>query len=467
MSGRFLENTAQDLPTLVRVFRTVAWVLGAALLAASSCKDNLVKGNTGPATFRASIGTNDLQANGASTSPRVGATSADGRFVVFESTATNLFVPSIAATEIFVRDRGLDVVENISQLAKFNAKFLGGLGANLEICTTPAISPDGRYVAFVTKNVLVGTESTPQTIQNIFFFDRHTATLSRVLPTTWPDHDMLVPSIGITATGTPLLAFQSQATNLGFSNAGATNQVYVADMSLATPAITLVSRDMTTPTTIANDNATIGQISADGTTVSFGSRATNLTADVLPPTTTMIFVGTIGLSVTVELVSRASGATGTLANGDSFIAALSADGRFVAFVTRATNLSPSPPIFSIVVRDRNPAAPTTTFAAGDPDGVPIIFGIVIFDTVSISGDGRFVVYHASTDNQIYAVDMQGGRSLVSRSTAGAVSNNLVAFTTPVISGDGRWVFWNSDADNLVTDDTNSVQDVFGQGPGRF
>ena len=268
MSGRLLKDTAPRLRALVRVLRTVASVLGAALLSASNCsKDSVVTGNTGPATFRASIGVNDLQANGMSTSPRVGATSADGRFVVFESQATNLSVPSIAATEIFVRDRALDVVENISQLAKFNAKFLGGLGTGLKNCTSPAISPDGRYVAFLTLNVLVGTESTPQLTQNVFFFDRQTATMSRLMPTTWPDHDISIGlSIGITAIGTPLLALETQATNLGFSNAGALNQVYVADMSLATPTITLVSRDRTTATTIANNNATIGQISADGTT---------------------------------------------------------------------------------------------------------------------------------------------------------------------------------------------------------
>jgi hypothetical protein len=444
----------------------LASFLGAALLAASNCnKDGIVRGPTSPATFRVSVGTNNLQANGVSTSPRVGATSADGRFVVFESTATNLFIPSIAKKEIFVRDRGRDVVENISQLAKFNAKFLGGI-SSLADCTSPAISPDGRYVAFTTTNVLVGPETVTETTQNLFFFDRQNGTLSRIMPTTWPDHDIIWPSIGITANGTPLLAFETQATNLGFSNASALNEVYVANMSLATPTITLLSRDMTTATTIANQSAILPQISADGTTVAFASRATNLTSDVLPPNATMIFVGTIAGSVTVELVSRASGALGAVADKDSFVPAVSADGRFVTFVTSATDLTPSPPTFSIVVRDRNPAAPTTTFVAGDPDGA-LLFIVIVFDGVSISGDGRVIVYHSSVDSQIYAVDMQGGRSLVSRSTDGVVSDNTMPSTSPIISGDGRWVIWNSDASNLVRDDTNGIQDIFGQGPGRF
>lgn len=458
MSGGSLGNTDPRSRTVLGVFRTLALGLAAAILTAGSCKDNLGKSGPGPVTFRVSVGTNNLQANGASTSPRPCATSSDGRFVVFESTATNLSIPSAPVTEVFVRDRLNDVVENISQLGRFNSKFLGGV--TLKDAHFPAISPDGRYVAFTTMNVLVGTESTPQTTENIFFFDRDTGLMSRVLPTTWPDHDMLIPSIGITAAGRPLVAFHSQSTNLGFVTAGTTNQVYVADMSLVTPTITLVSRDSVTPTTIANQSATVGQISADGTTVSFISQASNLGFGVL--SRNEAFVGTLGVSVTVDLISRASGTSGVISNGDCYPPALSADGRFAAFVTTASNLTPNPPTFSIVVRDRNVAAPLTTLAASDPDGFPV-FIIIIFDTVSISGDGRFVAYHSSTDSQIYVRDMQGGATLVSRSTAGAVSNNTVPLTTPVISGDGRWVFWNSDADNLVTDDTNGVQDVFGRG----
>jgi Tol biopolymer transport system component len=444
---------------VLSMLRTLAMGLAAAILTASSCKDNLGKGKPGPATFRASIGTNDLQANGASAGSIYGVSSSDGTFVAFQSKANNLAVPGTNFTEIFVRDRQTDAVGNISRLDLRLPQT-----SQMADCTGPAISPNGRYIAWLSKAVLVGVEASPQATTQIFLFDRFFpfTPLKRVLTAAWPDRDLTFPSLAISPLGHPLVVFESQAGNLGFANAGFSNQIYVADMSFATPTITLLSRDVTTATTIAGQACAWGNISADGSTVAFTSTAANLVMPAPPPGVEQVYVATVS-PVVVELVSRASGAGGTEGDQTSTLPSISGDGRYVAFVSKATTLTPSPPATSLVVRDRNPAAPLTTLAASDPFSFPL-GALTLFDSCSISSDGRFIAYRSVADSQIYVLDLLGGRTLASRSNFGDLSNNPQFFENPVISGDGRWVFWNSKADNLVPDDTNGVQDVFGFGP---
>ena len=88
-------------------------------------------------TTRASLGAGFVQANGASGEPAI---SANGRYVAFESTATNLDPTCTAPlTTVYVRDRTAGTTECFAPL-------LGGF-RNQAAGSGPSISADGRYVA--------------------------------------------------------------------------------------------------------------------------------------------------------------------------------------------------------------------------------------------------------------------------------------------------------------------------------
>ena len=88
---------------------------------------------------RVSVSSAGVEADGPSESPRL---SADGRFVAFRSSATNLVAnDNNAAADIFVRDRVLGTTERVS--LKTN-----GQQGSAAFGREPRISGDGRYVSF-------------------------------------------------------------------------------------------------------------------------------------------------------------------------------------------------------------------------------------------------------------------------------------------------------------------------------
>jgi Tol biopolymer transport system component len=144
----------------------------------------------------------------------------------------------------------------------------------------------------------------------------------------------------------------------------------------------------------------------------------------------------------------------------------SADGRFVAFVTLATNFSEDDPDarFDIFVRDRfeRTLELVSIGSAGEVSDGDSRFP-------SISADGRFVAFEttASTffpldDNaqrDVYLRDRhEGTTTLVSRGMSGSAGNGSSG--VPSVSNDGRWIAFVSDATDLVPGDTNGQDDVF-------
>jgi RTX calcium-binding nonapeptide repeat (4 copies) len=99
----------------------------------------------------------------------------------------------------------------------------------------------------------------------------------------------------------------------------------------------------------------------------------------------------------VELVSRAGGASGAKGNGDSSVPALSADGRLVAFQSGASNLHPDDGDFTQDVFVRDLQAGTTTLvsrAAGAAGGKGNSFSF----EAAVSADGRFVAFSSLASN---------------------------------------------------------------------
>lgn len=162
---------------------------------------------------------------------------------------------------------------------------------------------------------------------------------------------------------------------------------------------------------------------------------------------------------------------GEQANADSFIPDISADGRFVAFSSDASNLvdGAASSFAQVYVHDR--LTGTTTRMSVDGGGTPA--NGHSFNS-GISADGRFVAL-VSDGSNLVAGDTNGLRDVfvhdrltgattrVNVDSTGAQTNgasNLSFNGGQAISANGRFVTFHSSASNLVADDTNGVQDVF-------
>ena len=172
-------------------------------------------------------------------------------------------------------------------------------------------------------------------------------------------------------------------------------------------------------------------------------------------------------SGTTTLVSVNSEGMGG-GNADSHSPSVSADGRFVAFSSEAANLTAydTNGAADVFVRDLQHGTTTLvsvnragTGGGNDGSGMP-----------SISADGRFVAFLSGASNltaddtnytfDIFVRDLQTGKmTLVSVNNAGAGGGNLDSWN-PSISADGRFVAFESWADNLVDYPTAAYSDVF-------
>ena len=202
--------------------------------------------------------------------------------------------------------------------------------------------------------------------------------------------------------------------------------------------------------------------SGDGRLVAFSSEATNLvTGDTNGDSD--IFVRDLQSGLTTRVSVDSNGFEG---NGKSNSPSISADGRFVAFSSNATNLVPGDTNgkIDIFVHDRHLG--TTTLVSTHSDGTQASDHA---SSPSISADGLFVAFSSNATNlvagdtngfiDIFVRDLQNGLttrvSVHSDGTQGR--NNSFA---PSISADGRFVAFSSAAGNLVAGDFNTSFDIF-------
>jgi hypothetical protein len=309
----------------------------------------------------------------------------------------------------------------------------------------PAISPDGRYVAFVslatnlvsnlsfngaTPQVFLGdtcngqtiaTSTSPGCVPQTFLV----STLDGVTPANAASSNPSVSNDGES------VSFTSSATNLG-APAANVSQVYVRTTCVnvssgCTPATTLVS----TPDGVSVSNGPSGQstITSDGRFVAFASTATNLVSGVGP--TQQIYVrdtcnGQLSTcSTSTTLVSTANGITpaNALSEHPSISQGTSSagEGQFIAFASFASNLSANAANGreNIFVRNTCTNAPTTGTTTCSP-------------STALS-------------------------SIVAGTSPSPANGNSIA---PSISSDGHVVSFISSANNLVARDNNGIPDIF-------
>jgi Di-haem oxidoreductase, putative peroxidase/WD40-like Beta Propeller Repeat len=446
-----------------------AWVT--ILLAASTARAGVVS--------RMSLSSTGEQGGGRSGKP---ALSADGRWVAFISAAPNL-TPDDGDTliDVFVRDRQTGATTLVSKSAA-GVKGNANSGYFFNNGAVPALSSTGRYVAFTSN----ATNLTPEGRPGVFVHDRDAdgdgifdqpggvATVLMTLSSGGVPGNFGGAGPSISADGR-VVSFFSASSNLVPGDTNDAIDVFVHDRDAdgdgvfdEAGAINTV-RASVGPGGVQADGASFDgdspTLSADGRIVAFTSHATNLvpndtnhaqdvfTYDRMTGVTERDNVSAFGVQ-TVYL--------------DSFHAALSADGRFVAFIS-GDMLAPSNPAYEpgyyydVFVHDRVTGA-TTTWAAVTP--ISVRTGLVPF-APRLSADGRVVAFTVrATDYYVH-----NGEALVY--VHDRVDETTMAFSIGegddfhsaearelALSADGRAVAFESVDAGFVADDTNGVADTF-------
>jgi Tol biopolymer transport system component len=350
------------------------------------------------ATVRVSVDSSGHEANGNSRFPTL---SSDGRFVAFESYATNLVANDTNGyTDVFVHDRDPDgngVFDEGNGVTTRASQRSGGAGGN-DVSYAPSLSADGQVVAFVSfaTNLVNGDTNLRA---DIFVHDFTAGTTTRVSVDSAgaeSDGDNFAPSLSRDGRW---VAFLSGATNLVAGDTNGCDDVFVHDLSTGAT----VRGSVSTAGIQANRASSYSSICGDGSRVVFQSQAGNLSKIDLKNGSSDVFLRDVAAGTT-ELVSVDS--TGAAGNDASFYPLISEDGTTVVFASEATNLS-----------------------ANDADG----------------------------EYDVFVRDLTAGTTAIVSQTAWLASAEAIG---AALSGDGRFVVFTSDVPDFVADDTNADYDVF-------
>lgn len=383
--------------------------------------------------------------------------SGDGRYVTFTSYANNLVLAdNNGASDIFLRDTISNATERISISST-------GEEGNYD-SYEPSISADGRYVAFTSyaTNLVPGDTNG---FSDVFIRDRLlNTTYCLSISNTGEGGNADSYGSSISADGR-YIAFVSPANNLVSNDDNGFSDIFVYDQTLN--SIKRISISNTGKE--RNWDCYSPCISADGNCIAFVSGADNLISD-----DNNSFEDIFVYNQALNSVKRVSISTnGEEANGGCFGPSISADGRYIAFTSYASNLvtDDNNDLSDIFVRDQ---------ILEITERVSISSNGEEFDEEcsysSISANGRYITFVVGNRPQSARIslsafeDMNGYKDIfvhdrmskitrkVSISSTGEEGNGDSNF--PSISADGSFIAFNSYADNLVPEDNNYHTDVF-------
>ena len=385
------------------------------------------------------------------------ALSADGKFVAFE-TSTN--PAAVSFTRGLVLRFSLDT--GLTDIVHTNAAVAYASGA--EDIHNLDISPDGRFVVYIANN---GTNNLAITT-SINLWDSQTGsnTLVSVNTNNTSSLNAICDWPSVDATGR-YVTFLSSATNLVTNSLSGQYQYHLYVRDLQAGITSLIDKDTNAvgssvaPSTVPRINAAADSIAFESPDAGMVANDRNHDFD--------IFLRDF-ISDSVELISaHAPWFSSSTANGPSAASAfsLSSDGRFMAFASEADNLVPNDTngVGDIFVRDLftgqtvlASVGPSTN-AANAPSSEP-----------AISGNGRYVTFSSVAANlalndtnralDVFIRDLQSGTTvLVSVNTSGHGPGNFASYS-PVISYDGRFVLFRSKANNLAGGSFSPSENLF-------
>lgn len=393
-----------------------------------------------PTGERVSVSSTGVQANSASYRPWA---SESGRYVCFYSSASNLVASDGNGTaDVFVRDR--QTGETIRGSEDVNGNEGNGPSSS------PSISSNGRYLAFRSgaTNLVPGDTNG---FDDVFVKDLATGEIELVSTNAMGEQgNTHSSSTAISPDGT-LVLFESQATNL-VPGSSTNHNVFLKN--LITGAIELISVD--SDENIFTGSAYIGNISRDGNLVAFtlegfdGGGFRCYVRDRAAGTTTRISVND----------------SGTAANNYAYGSTISEDGRFAAFESNADNLVTGDTNFVSDVFVRDLVMGKTTRVSVDSMGNQSDSGSYL---PWLSRDGRYVAFVSDATNLI-ASDTNGQRDVfvhdrvtgttVRVSDPGNGTETNGASNNPFFAAWGNTVIITSNANNLADGDTNGSTDIF-------
>ncbi|WP_158560948.1 fibronectin type III domain-containing protein [Paenibacillus contaminans] len=364
----------------------------------------------------------------------------DGRYIVFDSDSSNLVERDTnGKTDVFLYDRITDRIRLISKTA-------GGASAN-NLSFEPKISGDGRYIVFSSYADDLTADDDNGFVTDVYMYDRETDAVTKISRTATGasgDDDSFRPAISDDGS---VIAFISYA-KLVPGAADQTNLYLYHRESDSLSLLQLV--DGTAP----NADSEAPALSGNGQYVAFATEANNLDTGDTDNDKDIYLYHIPGK--TAKRISSLPGEQTVF-----YDPAISADGRFVAFLRENYGDWENPAIY-LYDRDRDEtklaSRSLTGVAPDDSVGAP-----------SISVDGRYVAYatraadiHEADKNfvaDIYVYDRQTGETKPASLTyKGGWGNGSASM--PAISGDGAYIVFQSEADNLIFGDVNKTADIF-------
>ena len=397
--------------------------------------------------------------------------SADGRWIAFRSTATDLVAGQtddgkLYPDDIFLWDRDTDLTILISHrpgLPTQAASFcLGEIDVN----------EDGSRVAFVSRAPdLVAGQVDASFSPDVFLYDRAAGVNVLV------SHTSASITTAIHDAGRPVLSadgnrvvFESGSTNVvaGQIDSNGLPDLFLFDS--LTGGNVLVSHAAGAPTTAANNNSHGAQVNADGSRVAYASIATDLVAGLVKANEYTDLFLYERASGTNTLVSHTLSSAVTTGNGFSASPSLSADGRYVAFMSYASNLAAQSSDYAQVIYLYDQVTNTNTLVSR---GAASPFGGSSLPR--ISSDGGWIAFLSEALNLVagqtdspFTADVflwsraSGSLTLVTRSPDSATSTAGSFAKDLRINADGNWIAFSSHCSVLISGigDHNAAVDVF-------
>jgi hypothetical protein len=340
-------------------------------------------------TERISQAANGDGGNNSSDSPQI---SDDGRYVVFESSATNLGpTDSNSRTDVYIYDRQTSTMELVSVATN------GDQGADMS--RNPTVSADGNLIAFTSESDFVngGDTSTDQ----VWLRNRSAGTTSLVSKASNGDPGNLDSAHQPLITGNgQFIVYPSAASNIVTPDTNGRDSVMVYDV--AGDSTIIASRNAN------GDQADFGgrqsAISEDGRYVSFTSAATNLVTGGVNQTNVYLKDLQTGA---VTWISQSNG--GGMANAESYDPRISGDGRFVVFYGDATDFiaGDTGTECTVWVYDHLATALAKASVASDGGNID-----AFADYPNISRDGSVIGFNSQATNLISGFTPPGNNDIV-------------------------------------------------------
>ena len=391
--------------------------------------------------------------------------SAEGRHVAFSSDATTLVKGDTnGKRDAFVRDRLTGETTRVS----VNSTGEQSNCSDPFGCSSAAgISADGRYVAIVSAAPDLVSGDTNEA-SDVFVHDRQTGETKRVsISGSGSEGNGASGYAAISADGR-YVAFASSASNLVPGDTNATGDVFIRD--LRTGRTTRSSLDSHRRQTNRGGDSWDPAISARGRYLAFTSNASNLVAH---DTNNLadVFVRDLrtGRTTRVSLSSRGKQAGQDRSGNGSNAPSISANGRYIAFHSAASNLvrGDTNRAFDIFVRDTKTKQTRRVSVSNRGRQA----NAESFGPESISPDGRYVAFGSLASNlvagdindttDVFVYDLHTGRvTLASRNTGGQQGNDGSANAVGAFSADNAYLAFSSWSSNLVDGDTNGGPDAF-------